>query len=162
MTNTEYDVELANLRKVYVEAMPRQRYSIGRQRIQNLEHGPNVLVACVSAVEGLARSLAMHSEALRANPSDLKSKLSLIYPNYRHKAAEELIEQYLISAGMPKPAELFGPDTWEQFHYAVQFRNVLAHECTYLGQHLSPVLIEACQRVLHKLAEAAGLKAGDA
>ena len=162
MANAEYDVELANLRKIYVEATPRQRYSIGRQRIQNLEHGPNVLVACVSAVEGLARSLAMHTEALSAKPTDVKSKLSAIYPNYKHKAAEELIEQYLFSAGLPKPADFFGADTWERFHYAIQFRNVLAHECTYLGQHRSPALIEASQQVLHKLAQAAGLKVGDA
>ena len=163
MASAEYDAHLAELRRLYVEATPRQRYGMGRNLINNPKHGPNVLVACVSAVEGLARSLAMHQDALaRVSAADVKSELSAIYPRYKHKGAEELIEQYLAIAGLPSPRQYFGEDTWEQLHYAVEYRNVLAHECTYLGQDRSPALIEACQRVLHRLAEAGGLKVADA
>ena len=162
MADMNYDQDLTNLRKNYVEATPRQRYSVGRQRIEHLEHGPNVLVACVSAVEGLARSLAMHCDAAMAKPPALKSYLSTIYPKYKRKGPEDLIAQYLAGKGLPKPAEFFGRATWQRFHYAIEYRNVLAHECTYLGQDRSPALIEACQTVLHRLAVAAGLEAGDA
>src|SRR5206468_2754030 len=145
MANVDYDQHLAELRKSYVEATPGQRYSIARQRIENLEHGPNVLVACVAAVEGLARSLAMHREALRgAKPLDLKAQLSAIYPKYKWKGPEELIEQYLLDQGLASAPNFFGGDTWERLHYAIEYRNVLAHECTYLGQDRSPALIEAC------------------
>lgn len=163
MANAEYDAHLAELRKLYVEATPRQRYGIGRDRINNPEHGPNVLVACVSAVEGLARSLAMHQDALsRVGASKLKAELSAIYPRYKHKGPEELIEHYLKGAGLPSPLQFFGEDAWEGLHYAVEYRNVLAHECTYLGQDRSPALIQSCQEVLHKLAAAGDLKVVDA
>jgi hypothetical protein len=163
MASAEYDEDLATLRKIYVEATPRQRYGIAQQRIANLEHGPNVLVACVSAVEGLARSLAMHVDAqARAKPGTLKSELSAVYPKYKWKDAEDLIETYLKAIGQPNPPEYFGLETWELFHYAVEYRNVLTHECTYLGQDRSPALIAACQAILHKLAAAAGLKVSDA
>jgi hypothetical protein len=163
MSNAEYDKDLADLRKIYVEALPRQRYSIAQQRIKYPEHGPNVLVACVSAVEGLARSLAMHRHTRgNSDMSTIKAKLSSIYPDYKRKGAKELIEEFLSGAKLPPPASLFGESIWETFLYAVEYRNVLAHECTYLGQDRSPALIQACQTVLHKLAASAGLKAADA
>ncbi len=162
MANADYEQHLAELRKSYIEATPRQRYSIARQRIEHLEHGPNVLVACVAAVEGLARSLAMHREASRgAKTRDLKAHLSAIYSKYKWKRPEELIKQYLLDEGLPAPPESFGNDTWERLHYAIEYRNVLAHECTYLGQDRFPALIEACQIVLHKLAAIGGLKVTD-
>lgn len=163
MADAEYEAHLAELRKLYVEATPRQRYGMGRNRIKNPEHGPNVLVACVSAVEGLARSLAMHQDALsRVKAPEVKAELAAIYPQYKRKGAEELIEQYLKGVGLPGPSQYFGEATWERLHYAIAYRNVLAHECTYLGQDRSPALIEACQEVLHKLAAAGGLKVVDA
>ena len=163
MTDADYEDHLAELRKIYIEATPRQRYSIAKQRIDNLEHGPNVLVACVSAVEGLARSLAMHGKVLgKVIPSEIKPELSAIYPEFKRLGAESLVAEYLSGSGLPTPAEYFGPETWQRFHYAIEYRNVLVHECTYLGQDRSPELIEACQSVLHKLAKAAGLKVTDA
>ena len=163
MANADYDDDLAKLRKSYVEATPSQRYSIARQRIGNLEHGPNVLVACVAAVEGLARSLAMHvATPVGVKPSDIKAELSAIYSKYKWKGPEELIEQYLLDQKLPSAPDFFGSDTWERLHYAIEYRNVLVHECTYLGQDRSPSLIQACQAVLHKLAETAGLKVSDA
>ena len=163
MSNAEYDQDLANLRRIYVEAFPRQRYSIAQQRIKYLEHGPNVLVACVSAVEGLARSLVMHTHTVgETDPSKIRATLSSIYPDYKRRGAEVLIEEFLGSAKLPAPPTYFGIGTWETFLYAIEYRNVLTHECTYLGQDRSPALIEACQVVLHKLAAAAGLKPADA
>ena len=153
---SDYDQHLAELRKLYVEATPRQRYGIAQQRITNPEHGPNVLVACVSAVEGLARSLAMHLHA------STKADLSSLYPKYKWRGPAELIEQYLFERGLPSPRDHFGGEVWERFLYAVEYRNVLAHECTYLGQDRSPSLIDACETILHKLAATAGLKAASA
>ena len=153
---SDYDQHLAELRKLYVEATPRQRYGIAQQRIANPEHGPNVLVACVSAVEGLARSLTMHLHA------SSKADLSRLYPTYKWRGPAELIEQYLSERRLPSPSDHFGDAVWERFLYAVEYRNVLAHECTYLGQDRSPSLVEACQAILHKLAATAGLKVANA
>jgi hypothetical protein len=105
----------------------------------------------------------MHCDALsRVKATELKTELSVIYPKYKRKGAEELIEQFLAAGGLPPANEFFGEDTWGRFHYAVEYRNVLSHECTYLGQDRSPALIESCEAILHKLAAAAGLKVADA
>jgi hypothetical protein len=147
----EFRAELAAIRRSYVEATPKQRLSIAKQRIRYPEHGPNVLVANVSAVEGFARCLAMHCHA------KTKAELSVLYPKYRFKSAEELIGEYLSARGLGEPRAFFGGDAWELFQVAVEFRNLLAHECTYLGQDKSPALVDACQSVLSALAESHGL-----
>lgn len=151
MDKPDYAAELTSLRHHYVEARPSQRLSIAWQRIRYTEHGPNVLVACVAAVEGFARSLAMHANA------STKEQLSLIYPQYQYMSAEELIVEYLAKAGLDEPSAFFGSETWQRFQFAVEFRNVMVHECTYLGQNRSPALIDACQSVLRKLASSNGL-----
>ena len=105
----------------------------------------------------------MHRDALsRLQAGELKSELSAIYPKYKRTGAEQLIEQFLVAGGFPTPNEFFGQETWDRFHYAVEYRNVLAHECTYLGQDRLPSLIKACEAVLHKLAAAGGLEVIDA
>ena len=76
--------------------------------------------------------------------------------------AEELIDEYLASGGLPIPPAYFGSDFWGRFQYAIEYRNVLVRECTYLSHNRSPALIEACHTVLHKLAAAAGLEVIDA
>lgn len=42
---------------------------------------------------------------------------------------------------------------------AVDYRNLLAHECTYLGLDKFPSLIDGCEEILEKLVELAGLVA---
>ena len=155
MSIQEIEAHLAELRSLYVDATPRQRLSVAKQRIHNPEQDPNRIIAHVSAVEGFARSLCMH---LRAKS---KSELSTIYPEYRMRGAEDLIIEYLKKKGVDAPESQFGKDAWEHFRYAVQYRNLLAHECTYLGLDKSPALVDACRTVLRKLAEHEGLNADD-
>jgi hypothetical protein len=141
----DYKSDLKKLRESYIKATPMQRLCIAWQRIVNPGHGPNLLVAYVSAVEGFARSLAMHQEA------HTKEKLSLIYPKYRNKNIEELITQYLQSKIDLDPETFFGTETWRKLRFAISYRNLLAHECTYLGQNKYPDLLNACKEVLTKL-----------
>lgn len=152
---SDIEQHLAGLRRSYVEALPKQRLHIAKLRIQNPEHDPNRLIAFVSAIEGFARSICMH---LRAKT---KAELSQLYPEYWRRGAEDLISEYLSARSLGDPATHFGPETWRLFGYAVQYRNVLAHECTYLGLDRSPALIEACREVLRKLAKDSGLNADD-
>jgi hypothetical protein len=154
-SDTEYDEHLELLRRLYVEATPRQRLHIAEQRIQNPEHGPNQLVTSVAAVEGFARSLAMHCHA------NSQAALSEIYPKFRFKGPEELIEEFLKGSNRGAPASFFDAEDWRLFKYAVRYRNVLAHECTYLGQDTFPELVSACYRVLSALATTQGLSFSD-
>jgi len=144
--------QLERLRRSYVEATLRQRLSIARQRLENPHHDANRLIAHVSAVEGFARSLCMHRYA-RTKPD-----LSLMYSCYRRKGAEELIAEYLEAGNLGSPSKVFGRSTWKMFGFAVQYRNLLAHECTYLGHDFSPRLIDACDKVLDRLAVESGVE----
>ena len=155
MSIQEIESHLAGLRSLYVEATPRQRLLVAKQRIHHPEQDPNQIIAYVSAVEGFARSLCTH---LRAKS---KSELSAIYPEYRMRGAEDLVIEYLKKIGFDAPESQFGKDAWEHFRYAVQYRNLLAHECTYLGLEKSPALVDACRTVLRQLAGHEGLNADD-
>ena len=80
-----------------------------------------------------------------------KAQLKQLYGKYRHRETKSLVAEYLASRGHDSPSDFFGPDTWRKFGYAVSYRNMLVHECTYLGQDKYPHLSQACQVVLDKL-----------
>jgi hypothetical protein len=141
----DYEAELLAIRKNYICATPRQRLSIIRQRLEDNHFGPNRLVTAVSAVEALARTLAMNQKA------QTKAELDNIYPKYKNRAPKSLVKEYLLTRGISEPEAYFGEDTWSLFGYAIDFRNLLAHECTYLGLDKLPSLIEACNEVFESL-----------
>ena len=149
----DYEAELERLRSLYVSATPSQRLMRIRQRLADHHFGPNRLVTSVSAVEALARSLLMHCAVTRA-------ELLTAYPDYRDRKPEPMIREYLRSQQIADPAAFFAQDTWRLFGYAVKYRNLLAHECTYLGLEKFPSLIESCEDVLAALAKLARLRAG--
>jgi hypothetical protein len=140
-----YEEDLEEIRTRYVGSSPRQRLGIIRQRLNDHHFGPNRLVTAVSAVEALARSLLMHSVASK------KADLLERYPNFRYRKPEGLIREFLESRGIADPKAFFAEDTWQLFGYAVKYRNLLAHECTYLGLVKFPSLIQACDDVLTAL-----------
>jgi hypothetical protein len=141
----DYEAELLAIRKNYICATPRQRLSIIRQRLDDHHFGPNRLVTAVSAVEALARTLAMGQKA------KTKAELDNLYPKYKNRAPKPLVKEYLLAKGISEPDAYFGEDTWRLFGYAIDFRNLLAHECTYLGLDKFPSLIDACSEVLESL-----------
>jgi hypothetical protein len=144
-SNIDYLAELSQIRDAYVSATPRQRLSIARQRLQDHHFGPNRLVTSVSAVEALARCLVQHVNARS------KEDLHKSYSRYRNWTATPLVREYLVKRGITDPTAFLEEDNWRLFGYAVQFRNLLVHECTYLGLDKFPSLIAACEVVLEKL-----------
>ena len=141
----DYVADLLQIRDSYVAATPRQRLSIVRQRLADHHFGPNRLVTAVSAVEALARCLMQHVGA------SSKADLRKAYPRYKDWSAKTLVREYLAGRGISDPAAFLEEDNWKLFGYAVDFRNVLVHECTYLGLDKFPSLIAACEAVLEKL-----------
>ncbi len=150
-TKPDFVAELQALRNTYVGSTPRQRLNIIQQRVHHPQAGPNQLVTHVSAVEALARTLAMHLYA--------KTKVDLValYPHYRNRNAKTLVGEYVRAKGVGEPASVFGAETWRLFVYAVEYRNLLAHECTYLARYKYDPLIQASADVLEKLRQIAGL-----
>ena len=146
-SGVDYEAELLSIRESYVCATPRQRLSVIRQRLEDHHFGPNRLVTAVSAVEALARALAMNHKCKS------KTELKRLYPHYRNRAPKPLVKEYLLAKGISDPDTYFGEDTWRLFGYAIEYRNLLAHECTYLGLDKFPSLIGACNEILDSLAK---------
>ena len=143
----DYELDLLRIRKDYVSASSSQRLHIIRLRLEDHHFGPNRLVTVVSAVEALARCLVVGREA------KLKADRAKIYPKYRRCLPQTLVCTYLESRGISDLDAFFDEDNWRLFVYAVEYRNLLAHECTYLGQDKFPSLIAACEAVLEKLVQ---------
>ena len=148
----DYVADLLVLRQTYLSGSPQARYNVIQQRLQQTEIGPTRLVTVVSAVEGLARSIAMTRRAGKmSTPHDL-------YSSYKDRAANTLVEEVLVLHGQSKPSEYFSEDTWALFRHAVNYRNLIAHECTYLGQDKYPSLIAASEEVLYAIVKLANLR----
>jgi hypothetical protein len=144
--------QLNDLRTKYVSATPRQRLGRIRERLNDPSAGPNQLVTHVSAVEAFARCLLLHKKASQ------KSDLIKVYRKYKHKDPDELVKEYLKLKCGKSPEEFFGVDAWENFRHAVNYRNLLVHECTYLSNVRFEIFSRACNVVISALAKAAGLE----
>ena len=147
----ELDAHRSELRKIYVQSSPRQRLNVAVQRIGNTDHDPNLLVTRVSAVEAVARSLLVHHLA-----SSETGALGF-YDIFRNTGPVALVEAYVLAKTGTSASSHVGLEQWELFGQAVNYRNLLVHECTYLGQDKTPALIGACKDVLGCLCQLAGL-----
>ena len=143
---------LEQLRGLYFRATPSQRFKMATDRLKYPESGSNRLIQCVSAVEGFARSVALDSEVKTGTPVDQA------YGSLRYVGPMALIEDHIAGRIGSSPEVIFGLDDWELFSLAVEYRNFLVHEAASLRQGYSNELIEACKRVLEKLAETAGVR----
>jgi uncharacterized protein YutE (UPF0331/DUF86 family) len=147
----DYVQERLTLRKIYVTSSPRQRLGVIRQRLNQPEIGATRLVTCVSSVEALARSLVVHAKAVD------HTSVEQIYSAHRDRDPESLVAEYLRLANCEEPRNHFTEDTWPLFREAINFRNQVVHECTYLGQDKYPTLIEATLEILEELIRLANL-----
>jgi hypothetical protein len=107
----------------------------------------------VSAVEGLSRSLVINR--LCATGKNIEET----YEGVRNKNSVYLVRQCIkLYLGM-KPEEKFGEKIWAIFKHAVNYRNLLIHECTFLQRGYSNKLISAATDVFDCLE---GLTTGEA
>lgn len=151
--DVDYQAELATIRSTYVGLTPKQRLGIMAQRMLYKDSGPNNLVNAVSAVEALARALLCRIEEARLGG------IHAAYKKYRSATTLSMIERVLAENGHDDPRSYLGEDTWELLGYAVAFRHMVTHECTYIGQDKSPSLLEACGEAVTELARFAELDA---
>lgn len=148
----DYASELSGMRSLYVSVHPQSRLNVIRQRLAQAEIGPTRLVTVVSAVEALARSLVVHTSART------EAEIARVYESYRYENPETLVKEVLNLHGHLDPYIYFQEDTWSLFLSAVNFRNLIVHECTYLGQDKFPSLIQAGEEVLASLITLGGLR----
>jgi hypothetical protein len=138
------------LRDLYVKGTLRQRYSVACQRIDHAELGPSVLVNAVSALEGFSRAVAVR--ALVNAGTDLREA----YEYHRKTGLVDLISKHICPALQTTPIAAFGAHAWGQIPEAVEFRNLLIHEATFLNGGTCNRLIAACRQCLDRLATLTG------
>lgn len=150
----ELEAELEKLRNVYAMSTPAARHGLIQQRLNRAaaENGPARLITIVSAVEALARSLVVHAPGRPASSARIR------YQQYRHEGPLELVAEVLRLKGEASGERYFPGDTWPLFELAIQYRNLVVHECTFLGQDKCPALILAVETVLRELVELCGLE----
>lgn len=152
--NAELHQHPDELQRAYALATPAARLRVIKQRLASAhgEMGSARLVTMVSAVEALARSLVVHAAGRPASTAEMRHR------QFRAIGPVELVDEVLRLRGAPPPARLFGDETWDLFEVAVRYRDLIVHECTYVGQDRHPYLISAAEAVLHGLVELAGLE----
>jgi len=151
--NAELLDQTEELRRAYAVATPAARLRAIRQRLASThgEMGSTRLVTVVSAVEALARSLVVHASGRPASTAEMRHR------QYRGIGPVELVEEVLRLRGAAKGPDHFDRDAWELFEVATLYRDLIVHECTYVGQDRHPHLIAATDTVLRGLIELAGL-----
>ena len=87
-----------------------------------------------------------------------KTDLKRLYKSYKERSPKTLVSEYLKDRGIADPDVFLGEDNWKLFDYAVNYRNLVAHECTYLGLDKFPSLIAACEAVLEALVKLGGIR----
>lgn len=139
--------ELENLRKMFVVATPKQRINAAKARMKDSSYEANLLIQGVSACEAVARSLILHLNF------STKDKIWNNYDKYCYKSPESLIEEEICKKLRIQIMDYLSSEDWENFKFAVKFRNVVVHECTYLGQNKSGTLLKATEKVFNFLEE---------
>ena len=127
------------LRDLYIRGTPRQRYRIALDRIEHPELGPSLFVNVMSALEGFARTVAVHSRVTNGQ------SVEIAYSSLRNVGPIELIADHICPAYDTTPAELFEPTDWALLPDAVKFRNLLVHEATFLNGGTTTRLIDAAR-----------------
>jgi len=148
----DYAAKLDEIRGIYLHSTPRQRYKVIWDRIDDDPYnGPNRLVTMVSAVEAYLRCLLVHA----SSPDEAGRRAK--YQQIRHAKVEEMLAGVLAHYEITDESEYFPGDTLELLGYAVEYRNMLVHDCTYLGGDKFPSMIQACEEVLCELARLSGV-----
>ena len=148
MTLDELRKHAAELRTSYVNAPPRSRARTARDRVEHIEGNPNRLVAYVSGIEGMARSLALN---LAVKNGEEREEA---YRRLWKSNAETLLTDHVGPLLGKSVQDLFGETNWELFCIAVDFRNLLVHEATYLRGGVSQDLLAATEHVFEVLQSA--------
>ncbi len=137
--------ELEKLRDQYISSHPAQRATTIKKRLDDPKALPNQLVTRVAAVEALSRSLLMNQNAHTI------TVLKEIYPKFRYRKVTGMIAELLKIKKAGTPSSFFGKDDWHIFKIAVKYRNLLVHECTYLGRKKYQPLEKASNAIYEKL-----------
>jgi hypothetical protein len=147
---TDAQLSPNQLRELYVRGTLRQRYGIACQRIDHPELGPSVLVNAVSALEGFSRAVAVRALI------ETGTKLEEAYEYHRRASVVHLIARHICPILRTTPVKAFGAKAWGRIPLALEYRNLLIHEATFLNGGTCRQLIAATRHCLDRLATLTG------
>lgn len=140
-TKKELESHLKHLRLSYLQASPAQRIKIAKQRTELPDSAPNILIAHVSAVEGVLRSILIEKYRKTFNLS-----LEDAYDWLKEKNGQALVELYCKNHKVSRTS-LIPKKTWSNLEMAIAYRNFLIHECAFLSEGICSQLVGACKEV---------------
>lgn len=144
-----------SLRELYVNSTLNQRYRVALERRRNPDHGPNVLVNAVAALEGFTRA-AVIQDLIGAGKTTQEA-----YACTRWLNPSDLLKDFLLPSLDISGEEAFGRESWERLALAMQFRNLLVHEATYLHGGTCRVLVDTVDEVFDAVAVLCRAKRGE-
>lgn len=136
-----YKQHYKKLRDSYINATKGQRRKVARDRMRYPGLQANILIAIVSAIEGFARAIVLKQQKVRGK--SIKST----YRKIKNDGPTDLIERWIYPEINKKPEDVFSKECWQEFKWAVKYRNLLLHECTGLRQDYGRSLIKACRNI---------------
>jgi hypothetical protein len=140
----DYGKHRESLRAIYIKSNPKQRYGVAIQRIEIQNGLPNQLIQVISAVEGFARSIVINQECQKGK------SIEDIYKRFKNKNPKELLRR-ISSNQKDSPEDVFGKETFDKFLHAVEYRNLLIHEATYLQGGICKAMIASGKSVFKTL-----------
>lgn len=151
----EWDLkqELEQLHRAGAVASPVARLRAINHRLASMQpESPGTrLIAMLSGVEALARSLIVHAAGRPTSTAEMR------YRQVRMAGPVELVEDVLRLYGAAEGAAHFGAGPWMLFGLAHDYRNLLVHECARIEHERCTVLAAAVEQVFKGLVEVGGL-----
>lgn len=141
-TIREMQKHVNKLRALYISGTPRKRLNVGKQLINYDGLFIQKLIFYVSAIEGTARSGVLNCK------TRLKNKEAL-YLKIKKRNAIQIVKSFF-KIKKKNISKILKYD-WKFFKLAVDYRNLILHEATFLRQGYSQKLIESCKRVLAEI-----------
>ena len=147
----ENQIPAAELREIYMKGTLRQRYSIAKQRLSDPAVEPNRVVTAVAALEGFSRAVAVSIAV------DRGKAVEVAYQELRWTKPIDLLRLYIIPALGVHEHRLGTEGEWATLEAAVEFRNLLVHEATFLHGGTARQLEQCATAFFERLAELSGV-----
>ena len=144
-------IPAAELREIYMRGTLRQRYSIAKQRLSDPAVEPNRVVTAVAALEGFSRAVAVSIAVAKGKA------LEVAYGELRWTKPIDLLRLHIIPGLGVQQHRLGTEEEWAILETAVEFRNLLVHEATFLHGGTALQLEQCAIAFFERLAEVSGV-----
>ena len=127
----KYQAHTKEMRKTLTAFAARSRLGQIEHRLKNVGELPFALINNVSVIEALLRTVVMDREAAK-HGMPASERFDKLYPVYKREGFADLLDKFLAHRSIPR-SELVSDDDYELIKLAIEYRNLIIHECTLLN-----------------------------